>query len=79
MFYDYDEKRYRDEEGNTVNFDKVLPYHQHGGCKGDPPPKTSLEVYIIIRIYLYRDIKMKCEKFSQDIIDVKDGMQPLEY
>lgn len=28
---------------------------------------------VIIRIYLYRDLKMRCEKFSQDIIDVQDG------
>lgn len=46
MYYDYDEKRYRDEEGNTVDFDKALTYHQQGRGKGDPPPKTNLEVYI---------------------------------
>ncbi|WP_183078881.1 MULTISPECIES: hypothetical protein [Sphingobacterium] len=53
MFYDYDEKRYRDEEENTVNFNKVLTYHQQGGGKGDPPPKTSLEVYILLSVSIY--------------------------
>lgn len=71
MFYDYDEKRHRDEEGNTVNFNKALTYHQQGGSKGDPPPKKQFES--IYGINLYRDLKMRCEKFSQDIIDVQDG------
>ncbi|TJY59718.1 DUF4105 domain-containing protein, partial [Sphingobacterium alkalisoli] len=45
MYYDYDEKRYRDEDGNDVSLDQAMAYHQQGG-KGDPPPKSSLEVYI---------------------------------
>lgn len=43
MYYDYDEQRYRDEEGNDVSFDQAMAYHQQGADQEDPPKKLSKE------------------------------------
>ncbi|WP_313448050.1 MULTISPECIES: RHS repeat-associated core domain-containing protein [unclassified Sphingobacterium] len=34
MYYDYDEQRYRDEQGNDVSLDQAMAYHQQGGDDG---------------------------------------------
>ena len=38
MYYDYDEQRYRDEEGNDVSIDQAMAYHQGG--RGQEEPKN---------------------------------------
>jgi len=42
MYYDYDEQRYRDEEGNDVSFEQAMSFHQEGGDQDDPPKKKPV-------------------------------------
>lgn len=39
MYYDYDEQRYRDEDGNDVSLDQAMAYHQQEGDQEDPKKK----------------------------------------
>jgi len=65
MYYDYDEGRYRDEDGNDVSLDQAMAYHQQGGGQDDPTKKGQESSSQGDLPYL-SDLHKRAKNFSYD-------------